>query len=89
MDTKKMMNRKVPMITDLSEEERKSVEERLKLLQAAMRYCEGYLRDYAAGGQNAIKFLNTVACLHGEVKESAKTLVKVHDLPDFPGFSNL
>ena len=85
-----MPNKKFPMlIPDLSEGKRKSVEERLKMLQGVMRSCEEYLRGYVAGYQNVIKFLNTMGWVHEEIKESAKKLMKVYGLPDFPGFPNL
>jgi hypothetical protein len=84
-----MTTKKIPMLTDISEEDRKSVEDRLRRLQGMMRYCEGYLRNYVEGKQNAIKFLSTVADLHEEVKQAAKELMQVHDLPNFPGLSNL
>lgn len=75
-----------PMITDLSEEECKSVEERLQMLQGVMRNCEVYLQDYVAGDQNAFKFLTTMGWLHEEIEEAVKELMKVHDIPNFPSF---
>lgn len=74
------------LITKLSDEERKSVEERLKTLQYAMHNCEVYLRDYMAGEQNAFKFLTTIGWVHGEIEKVATELMKVHELPNFPSF---
>ena len=37
------------LISDLAEEERKTVEQWIKALQAMLRECECYLQDYAAG----------------------------------------
>jgi hypothetical protein len=37
------------LISDLAEEERKTVEQWIKALQAMFRECECYLQDYAAG----------------------------------------
>jgi hypothetical protein len=80
-----MTNRKIPMITDLSEADRKSVEHQLKLLGEQMLLCEEYLRDYAAGGQNAYKFLVVMSWLHEDMEEAANELMKHHDLPGFFG----
>jgi len=70
------------LITKLSDEDRKSVEERLNMLQLVMRSCQIYLHDYMAGNQNAFKFLNTTSLVHGEIQETAKLLMGLHGLPD-------
>ena len=74
------------LITKLSEEDRKSVEEQLNMLQEVMRNCEVYLRDYMKGNQNAFKFLTTTGWLHGEIQETAKLLMGLHGLPYFLSF---
>lgn len=70
------------LITKLSDEDRKSVEERLNMLRLAMQSCQIYLHDYMAGNQNAFKFLTTTGMVHGEIQETAKLLMGLHGLPD-------
>jgi hypothetical protein len=41
------------LIPDLAEEDRKSVDEGIKMLHGVLRNCELYLQDYAAGQQTA------------------------------------
>ena len=78
------------LITDLSGEDRKPMEERLKILSSQMHICrDSYLRDYLAGDQNVIKLLNIMGWVHADIEEAAKELMKVHDLRDFPGFSKV
>jgi hypothetical protein len=69
------------MITALSAKDRKVVEERLKILSALKRQCEGYLRDYMAGGQNVAKFHNIMRYVHEDTEETLKELLKIHGLP--------
>ena len=69
------------LITKLSDEDRKSVEERLNMLRFAMQMCQGYLHDYMAGNQNAFKFLNSTSLVHGEIQETAKLLMGLYGLP--------
>jgi hypothetical protein len=72
------------LITDLSDEDRKVVEERLRFLQHLIASCEVYLQDYLGGKQDAFKFLNTTFYVHQEIEETVKLLMKLHDLPNFP-----
>ena len=47
------------LISDLAEEDRKSMEEKIKMLHYVLRNCELCLQDYTAGQQTAYKFLIT------------------------------
>jgi ribosomal protein L44E len=79
------MTSKFPMlITDLSEKERRWVEKRIKMLLAALRTCEVYLRDYAEGNQNVCKTLNTMGWAWADLAEVGKAVMKKHQIPDYP-----
>jgi len=70
-----------PMITDLSEEERKSVEQWIRTLLAQFRQCECYLRDYAAGEQNVYKLINVMDTTPMLIDDARSDLIKKHKLP--------
>lgn len=61
------------LIPDLAEEDRKSVDEEIKMLHGVLRNCELYLQDYAAGQQTAFKFLITTECVCSEIAETRLT----------------
>jgi len=71
-------------ITDLSDEDRKVVDEQLQILQHLIDSCELYLRDYRNGKQDAYKFLMTTFWVYQEIEKTIKLLMKLHDLPNFP-----
>jgi hypothetical protein len=71
------------LISDLAEEDRKSVEEKIKMLHYVLQNCELYLRDYAAGQQTAYKFFITTHWVLSEMAETRSALVKKHKLPAF------
>jgi hypothetical protein len=77
-------NSKVPMIADLSEEERKSVERWIRLLPAQFRQCECYLQDYAAGTQVVGKLIHVMDTTRMLIDEARKDLIERHKLPDYP-----
>ncbi len=58
------------LISDLAEEDRKSMEEKIKMLHYVVRNCELYLQDYAAGQQTAYKFLVTTEWVCKEIAET-------------------
>jgi hypothetical protein len=66
-----MTNSKVPMITDLSEENRKLALKQTEELLHMLGQCECYLRDYAAGTQNVAKLFG-VMCYTEEALVSAR-----------------
>jgi hypothetical protein len=68
-------------ISDLSEEDRKSVKKQLYLLRYMMHQCEQYMWDYVMDDQTALKFLGAMGMAHNGIEEAVKVLVKVHDLP--------
>src|SRR5258708_25520657 len=65
-----MTNSKVPMITDLSEENRKLALKQTEELLHMLSQCECYLQDYAAGTQNVSKLFG-VMCYTEEALISA------------------
>jgi hypothetical protein len=79
-----LTNSKVPMITDLSEEERKSVEQWIRLLPAQFRQCEGYLQDYGRGEQNVHKLIGVMDTTRMLIDEAREDLIERHKLPDYP-----
>jgi hypothetical protein len=72
------------MITDLSEEERKSVEQWIRLLPAQFRLCECYLQDYAAGTQVVGKLISVMDDTSALIEDARKDLIERHKLPDYP-----
>ena len=79
-----LTNSKVPMITDLSEEERKSVEQWIRLVPAQFRQCECYLKDYAAGTQVVGKLISVMDATSDIIEDACKDLIERHKLPDYP-----
>jgi hypothetical protein len=67
-----MTTNKVPMITDLSQEERKSIQESIEKLLVSLNDIGSCLRNYAAGTQN-------VAKLFGGMCWTEEALVSVRD----------
>ena len=72
------------LISELTEEERKSVKELLGRLPMIFRQCECYLRDYEAGEQNVIKLLNVMGDTREMIAEARDGLIGRHRIPDFP-----
>lgn len=70
------------LISELTEEGRKSVEESIKLLPKVFRECESYLRDYEAGEQNALKLLQAMNMVKRAIIESRSDLLKTHKIPN-------
>jgi len=69
------------LISDLANQERKSVEEKIKLLLGVLRNCEVYLQDYAAGEQTVFKFFVTTGWVRDEIAETRSVLIEKHKLP--------
>ncbi|HMD16010.1 MAG TPA: hypothetical protein VKH18_05025 [Terriglobales bacterium] len=69
---------KVPMITDLSEEERKSMQERIEKLLVSLNDCGSYPRNYAAGTQNVAKLFGVMCWTEDAIVEVRDELSKVH-----------
>ena len=72
------------LVTDLSDEDRKVVDEQIHFLQKLIDFCELYLQDYRNGKQDAYKFLRTALDVHQVTEETIKLLMKLHDFPNFP-----
>jgi phage tail tape-measure protein len=68
------------MMTDLSEEDRKAAQEQAKKLLFMLGQCEMYLRDYAAGAQNLIKFFGVMYYTETALVEVRNELAKIHGL---------
>ena len=67
-------------ITELSEEDRKSVERWIRLLPAQFRQCECYLQDYAAGTQVVGKLISVMDVTSGLIEEARRDLIERHKL---------
>ena len=72
------------LISDLAEEERKTVGQWIKALQVMFRECECYLQDYAAGEQNLLKLLWEMKATREMLGEAMSNLTKKHRIPDYP-----
>jgi hypothetical protein len=79
-----MTNSKVPMITDLSEEERKLAQEQTEHLLYMLHECERYVRDYAAGTQNLGKFFGVMYNAETTIADVRYELGKIHGLAKNP-----
>jgi hypothetical protein len=67
-------------ISELSEEDRRSVEHWVELVPTAFRECEVYLRDYREDAQSAIKLLCVLDNTRNELDEARADLMKRHHL---------
>jgi hypothetical protein len=73
-------NSETQRISDLTEEERKLVEEKIKYVQFALRNIQTNLQDYTAGRQMVIKFLGTILIARQDMYEACCVLIKAHKL---------
>jgi len=69
---------KVSMISDLSEKDRKLALKQVKGLLFALKQCDLYLRDYAAGTQTAVKLLCAIWSTESMLAECEKELRRIH-----------
>jgi hypothetical protein len=77
------------LISELSEEDRRSAEQWVERLPKVFRECEAYLRDYKEGKQNAIKLLQELAVTMSTVDEAQADLANKHNVElHFPLVSN-
>ena len=58
------------LISDLTEEERKSVEECIRVLPKVFRECEDYLREYEANDATVFKLLQAIKVVAGAITYS-------------------
>ena len=80
-----MINKdKTTLISDLAEDERKTVEQWIKALQVMFRECECYLRDYALGEQNVLKLLWEMNATRVMLGEAISNLTKKHRISNYP-----
>jgi hypothetical protein len=72
-----MATDKVPMITDLSEEDRKLAQKYTDMLLLILKQCEAYCHDYAAG---FLKFLGMMTQTGQALDEVVDELSKINGL---------
>ena len=71
------------LISDLTNKDRKAVEEKIKMLQYVLQNCELcplYLQDYAAGEQTGFKLLCATELVCREITETRDALLTKHKL---------
>jgi len=71
-------------ISDLAEEDRKSVEQYITTLPKIFDQCESRLRGYGAGRETVIKLLNEMKIARTVIDEAQMELVRGHKLPKLP-----
>jgi hypothetical protein len=72
------------LISDLTAEDRKSVEQYIVVLPKIFRQCQGRLRGYGAGRENVIKLLNEMKIAREMIDKAQNELVKRHKLQNLP-----
>jgi hypothetical protein len=75
-----MTTDKVPMISDLSQEDRKLAQKYIDMLPHILKQCEAYSRDYVAGKVNFLKFLGVMTQTEQALNEVADELSTIHGL---------
>ena len=71
------------LISDLTEAERKSVEESIGVLPKVFRECEGYLREYEANKATVFKLLQAMKVVAGAITYTHSDLIDKHKIPKF------
>jgi hypothetical protein len=69
------------LISDLTEEQRKSVEESIRVLPKVFRECEGYLREYEANEATVFKLLQAMKVVAGAITYTRSDLIDKHKIP--------
>ena len=69
------------LISDLTEEERKSVEECIRVLPKVFRECEGYLRGYEKNVATVFKLLQAMKVVGGAITYARSDLIAKHKIP--------
>jgi hypothetical protein len=72
------------LISDLAQDERKTVEQWVKALQLMLRECECYLQDYVAGEQNVLQLLWEMRATREMLGEAMSSLTKKHRMEESP-----
>jgi uncharacterized protein (DUF1330 family) len=79
-----MMTDRNYLISELSEEERESVEKWVRMLPNVFKRCGSYFLDYGAGNQNVHKLLQEMDTTSMMIAEARAELIERHKLPDYP-----
>lgn len=69
------------LITQLTEEERKTMEQWVKMLSLVLGQCQSRLQSYGAGEDTSIHLLGEIQILRGMLGDARADLVKSHKLP--------
>jgi hypothetical protein len=69
------------LISDLTEEQRKSIEESIRVLPKVFRECEGYLREYEANEATVFKLLQAMKVVAGAITYTRSDLIAKHKIP--------
>jgi hypothetical protein len=69
------------LISELTEEERKSAKKWLRILPRMFRQCECYLGEYEANENNVIKLLNVMGETREMMAEASDDLIARHRIP--------
>jgi len=72
------------LLTALPPETQTLAKKHIKSVQAAMRMCEIYTRDYDHGTQNVVKTIQTMDCLTLLLEDLRSVLTKAHGFGDSP-----
>jgi hypothetical protein len=75
-----MTTDKGPMISDLSEDDRKLAQKYTDTLPHILKQCKTYSCDYASGKVNFFKFLGVMTQTEQALDEVADELSKIHGL---------
>jgi hypothetical protein len=69
------------LISDLTEEQRKSMEAWIRGLPKALRECEDYLRDYEGNEATVFKLLQAMKVVGGAITYARTDLMEKHKIP--------
>jgi hypothetical protein len=68
------------LISDLTEEQRKSMEAWIRVLPKALRECEDYLREYKANEATVFKLLQAMKVVGGAITYARSDLIAKHKI---------
>ena len=71
-------------ISDLMEEDRKPMEQQVKLLSLSLRQCESRLQQYGVGNDTVFHLLHEMDIARELLTEVRGDLIKKHKLPTLP-----
>jgi hypothetical protein len=70
------------LISELTEEERKSMEEWIRRLSIVFRLCDSRLLHYGTGEENVLKLLQDMNMVGAVISDARSELLKAHKIPN-------